>query len=736
MPRSFVPNPANQHCRIADGEPDRSNMSQYDFHPEIFMTTRHLCRYVVILLCCVPSAVFGQSKWSDLGSSRGDSMLETHFHAETAELTDNCLSDIETLADWQAKKGEYRRQLFEMLGLDPLPPKTPLKATVTGKADHQEFTVEKIHFQSRPGLYVTGNLYVPKHQNGQLPAILYVCGHGRVKIDGVSYGNKVNYQHHGGWFARNGYVCLTIDTLQLGEIEGIHHGTYREKMWWWNARGYTPAGVEAWNCIRALDYLQSRPEVDPHRIGVTGRSGGGAYSWWIAALDERIQVAVPVAGITSLENHVVDGCVEGHCDCMYMVNTYRWDFPLLAALVAPRPLLISNTDKDRIFPLDGVVDVYRKTRRIYDLHGESQNIGLQICEGPHKDTQELRIAAFHWFNRFLKQEDPLIETVATKLFEPHELKVFQQLPDDARNTQIHETFTETANSIVPENVKQWREQKRRWMEALREKVFRGWPSPDPATHANLSLEKSFSAASGGMRLSAYDFTSEQPGVRLRLYVARALDGAELDLITLNVLDDEGWTNFLNTMQPEFSEQLPDGHRAGGNRQSFGDLVKVLKNSRTCMAFVAPRGIGPTAWNPDERKQTQIRRRFMLLGQTRDGMRVWDVARAAAVIREVAGIKNLPMAIRGERQMAGVALYASLFTPGVTQLNLSSLPASHRDGPILLNVLRFLDVPQAVAMSAEQARVSISSGKASDWEYPRQVAKNLGWDQQQLQIQSP
>jgi cephalosporin-C deacetylase-like acetyl esterase len=111
----------------------------------------------------------------------------------------------------------------------------------------------------------------------------------------------------------------------MGEIEGIHHGTYRYGMWWWNARGYSSAAVEAWNCIRALDYLETRPEVDANRFGVTGRSGGGAYSWWVAALDERIKVAVPVAGITSLQNHVVDGCVEGHCDCMYQVNTYRWD---------------------------------------------------------------------------------------------------------------------------------------------------------------------------------------------------------------------------------------------------------------------------------------------------------------------------------------------------------------------------------------------------------------------------
>ena len=267
-----------------------------------------------------------------------------------------------------------------------------------------------------------------------------------------------------------GGICV------LGESEGIHHGTYRHDMWWWNARGYTPAGVEAWNCIRALDYLESRPEVDPERIGVTGRSGGGAYSWWIAALDDRIKVAVPVAGITDLENHVVDGTVEGHCDCMFMVNTYGWDYAQVAALVAPRPLLISNSDKDTIFPLEGVVRVHRLARKIYRLYDAQDRLGLQITEGPHRDTQELRVHAFHWFNRFLKEEDPLIERTAVKLFEPVELKVFDQLPKDEINTQIQESFTSVAPpATVPENIETWRRQRSEWREWLEQKSFRGWP---------------------------------------------------------------------------------------------------------------------------------------------------------------------------------------------------------------------------------------------------------------------
>ncbi|HJQ82163.1 MAG TPA: CocE/NonD family hydrolase, partial [Lacipirellulaceae bacterium] len=306
--------------------------------------------------------------------SRGEGMIDAYFKSETEKLAKDCLADIQTLEDWTSRRETYRRQLEEMLGLDPLPERTPLAAVVTGTLDHPEFVVEKLYFQSRPRLYVTANLYLPKNRAGPLPAILYVCGHSPAKENGVSYGNKTKYQHHAAWFARHGYVCMVIDTLQLGEIEGIHHGTYRENMWWWNARGYTPAGVEAWNAIRSLDYLQSRPEVDGEWLGVTGRSGGGAYSWWLAALDDRVKAAVPVAGITSLENHIVGGCVEGHCDCMYQVNTYRWDYAQVAALVAPRPLLVANTDRDEIFPLDGVLDVHNKVRRLYELHGHPERL--------------------------------------------------------------------------------------------------------------------------------------------------------------------------------------------------------------------------------------------------------------------------------------------------------------------------------------------------------------------------
>ncbi len=661
-----------------------------------------------------------------------DRMLVEYFQSETKKLQDQCLSDIKTVDDWKARRPVYHQQLLEMLGLDPLPAKTPLHATTTGTVDHEQFTVEKLHYQSVPGLYVTANLYIPKGLTKPAPAVLYVCGHGNVKKDGISYGSKVSYQHHGEWFARHGYVCLTIDTLQLGEIEGIHHGTYRYNMWWWLCRGYTPAGVEAWNCVRALDYLETRKEVDASRMGVTGRSGGGAYSWWIAAIDERIKAAVPVAGITDLQNHVVDGCVEGHCDCMFIVNTYRWDYPLVAALVAPRPLLLSNSDKDTIFPLEGVMRVHEKARRIYRLYGAEKNLGVHITEGPHKDTQELRVHAFTWFDRFLKDENQQIDVPAVPLLQPQQLRVFAKLPEDQINTKIHETFVPAASQCgVPQSKEEWTALRDGWMEDLREKVFRGWPTEREA--GPLDVDQVFTAETDGIRLTAYDYYS-QPHVRLRLFLVSPADLVDPMRVTLMVLDDSAWTQWLSGMRVKFADRLGAYSLPGADPAGFEELQKMLKAERGLFAYLCPRGLGAAAWTGDEKKQTQIRRRFMLLGQTLDGMRVWDVRRTIQALGQIDEIKGMTPAVLARGTMAGVALYAALFDLRIERLHLVDLPTTHRDGPIFLNVLRYLDASQAVALAAERTNIVFGGRNTSVPPFAASVAESLGWDRQRLRVE--
>jgi len=692
---------------------------------------------LLLTICNVHQAA-PPAGWKIPADVRGGVMIDNYFRKETAALTQQTarrIAAVKTTADWVQLKKELRKELQEMLGLDPFPAKTDLKPVVTGKVEHAEFTVENIHFQSKPHLYVTGNLYLPKQRNKKLPAILYVCGHGGVKKNGVSYGNKVHYQHHGSWFSRNGYVCLTIDTLQLGEIEGMHHGTYKYNEWWWNARGYTSAGVEAWNCIRALDYLETRPEVDATRMGVTGRSGGGAYSWWVAALDDRIQAAVPVAGITSLHNHVVDGCVEGHCDCMFMVNTFRWDYPLLAALLAPRPLLISNSDKDRIFPLEGVIDIYTKVRPLYELHNVPRKLGLHITEGPQLDTQELRVHAFHWFNKFLKGEDPspLIETTAVKFFEPEQLKVFDKIPTDEINTKIQQSFTLTANTPpVPESESTWKKMQSDWKQQLTKKSFRGWP--DIATGTALNMKEIVSRSSKGVTLTHYTFQS-QPTITLDLYLMHrdSLKPADLDLVVLNALDQPNWEEFVASAKVGFPKEFADEKTIPADKAAFEQEQKMFATFKWGMAYIAPRGIGPTQWSQTQRKQTQIRRRFMQLGQTQDSMRTWDIRRAVQSVRAIPGLQQTSLWMQGKRTMAGNVLYASLYEPNIKRLDLWNLPTSHHAGPIYLNVRRILDMPQAVAMAGSRSQVRIYQNNKQGWEFPQQVGSQLHWDKKQLQV---
>lgn len=630
--------------------------------------------------------------------SLADRALVEYFERETSKLEAACLADVKTLDDWKAKRDTYRKQLFEMLSLSPLPPRGDLRAEVTGKTDHPQFTVEHVQFQSSPGLYVTANLYMPKDLAGPAPTILYLSGHGPVISNGVSYGNKVTYQHHGGWFARNGYVCMILDTLQLGEIQGLHHGTHRAGMWWWNSRGYTPAGVEAWNSIRALDYLETRKEVDAQRFGVTGRSGGGAYSWWVAALDDRVKAAAPVAGITDLRNHVVDGVVEGHCDCMFTVNTYGWDYAQVAALVAPRPLLICNTDSDYIFPLDGVVRLHTKVKRIYELHGALNKLGLLITEGPHKDTQDLQVPVFRWFNRHLKGEEPLVELAATKLFQPQQLKVFAALPSDSVNTNIHHSFVPAAKMPEPPRSKgEWEQLRNGWMAELRKKAFAAWPTDA----GGVRLKEAGTERKNDFELRMYDFES-QPSVPLRLYVVKA--NAEARRIELTVLDDD------DELNPKTFEQWP---------QSPPAVQSV---------YFAPRGIGPNRWKQTDRKQVQIRRRFMLLGQTVDAMRVWDIRRAIQAVQQS---NHLPLWIEARGNMAVSVVYASLFETNIAGVVLADVPLSHQDGPDYLNVMRVLDVPAALAMAAERAPLQLEDRAGDRWAFPRQLAQNLGWAKNQF-----
>jgi hypothetical protein len=195
---------------------------------------------------------------------------------------------------------------------------------------------------------------------------------------------------------------------------------------------------------------------------------------------------------------------------------------------------------------------------------------------------------------------------------------------------------------------------------------------------------------------------------------------------MNVLDEAGWKQWLAAVRSRFEKDLSGYALPDANPAAFDSLRTALEADHGPMVFVCPRGIGPDAWSGDDRKQIHIQRRFMLLGQTADAMRVWDVRRSVQVLKHLNATAEAAVTVAAQGDMAGIALYASLFESGIGGLDLVDLPQTHAKGPTFLNVLRHLDMPQAVALAAERQRVQLHVQTPDPWQFPRAVAADLGW----------
>ncbi|HEY2787775.1 MAG TPA: prolyl oligopeptidase family serine peptidase [Fimbriiglobus sp.] len=611
-------------------------------------------------------------------TAKADEAIHQYLVAETTRLSGRFMDGAKTKAEWEAKRPRLKREFLDMMGLWPLPEKTDLKATVTGTIERSGVAIEKLHFQSRPGLYVTGNLYRPKETGKKYPAILYVCGHSGRGRDG----NKTAFQDHGLWFASNGYVCLVVDTLQLGEIPGKHHGTYNLNRWWWQDRGYTPAGVECWNGIRAIDYLCSRADVDPDRIGVTGISGGGATTCWVAAADDRVKVAVPVSGISDLECYVSHKVIDGHCDCMFFYNTYQWEWTTVLALHAPKPLLFVNSDNDSLFPMDGNRRIIARLRHCYDMLGATGNVNDHVSPGGHAYRPDLRIAVFSFLNKYLKNDTSPVKDADFPKIDGKDLRVFPEdkdLPKDAINAKVDETFVPKAEVKLPEKKEEFATWKAGLKKQLREVVFRDFLPANPRREfIGLPDRTSQFETELGIRNQAYVWNEHEPGTRL--------------LVCLNPEED------YSDAKENWTKRFPD--------------VKPILTTYT-------RGGGITRWTV-KNPPNYVERSMALFGRTVDAGRLWDVSAAAAyqmragrhTIAAGKGNAGVLLAYVGLSKLAEMAVEKG-GQRLIDELVILDPPTSHRDGPHFLGVNRVLDIPEALGLLAPDVKLTLIGKNAKD-----------------------
>ncbi len=590
---------------------------------------------VSAMVCVGASTARAQAYGQPDRGEPGDEMIQSYLAREADRLDEAFTQDFASREHWETRRPQYHQEYLHMLGLWPMPEKNPLKATITGTLEGDGYVVDMLHYQSLPGLYVTGNLWRPARvEAGQkLPAVLYVCGHTFCGRNGT----KAAYQSHGLWFARHGYVCLVLDTLQLGEIAAIHHGTYREGRWWWHSRGYTSASVECLNGIRGIDYLVARPDVDPERIAVTGISGGGAATFWIAAADERVKVAVPVSGMATCPPTLQ----SRH------QRPLRLHVPLQHVPVALDPHRVPDrpaTDalrqqrRRRHLPHGRQPAGHQPARTPVRLYGAGDLVDSFVSIGGHAYRQDLRQGAYRFINTHLKN-DPRPVPTARSISRPVRV-TSANTPSIPRAPRLPHRRRPAEGRVEPTIDRHFVPMAK--VEPPRAGAFETWKAPLMAELGRVTFG-SFPERIPPAEVLKQDgsqslWLSTEPGIRVHL--------ASLESRTAN---GQPARILLAVRNAEADDASPDG--LDRVRQS-GDRLYV------CF----PRGVGPTRWTR-KNPPNYVERSHVLLGRTVDTGRVWDIIATARYLHAKYN-SAVPVHVYGRQEAGVLAAYAALWEPDI------------------------------------------------------------------------
>ena len=661
--------------------------------------------FIILLLwsCNRPVPNTDASKTDTLRTEEPNN-IRTYLSDVATEITDNALSEITSLPDWEEQRSQRYDEFIEMMGLQDMPMdgnRPDLNIRHTGTIQEDGFRIEKLYYESLPGLYVPANLYIPDDLEEPGPAILYVCGHSPTQ--------KVRYQPYPKKFAELGFVCLIIETIQFGEVWGEHHGCYARGWFHWYSRGYNPGGVELWNAIRGLDLLSGRPEVDPDRLGVTGISGGGSQSWYIAAADPRIKAVAPVCGASTLEAQISLRTVDGHCDCMMPINTYQMDFHNLGALIAPRPLLIAQADRDGMNSIESVRELHDDIKKMYNLYGVPENLGLVDTPGGHSYHRISRQEIHSFFIEHLMdrkvspQETGDIDEIAENLLTEDELRVYKDgIPPDDRTTTIQDSFVKLHGDpdissehdlfAFRDSVKQF----------LNTKTFGAFPLEKVPFDPRLEF-RSLDGAKYGWNI--HSFISEK-GWRLKVDLRwrNQPDIRKPLMIVLRNYDEGRWESesFISNLDEEWN-----------------------------IAYLEVRGVGEYGWDPA--LQWHVRRASAWTGRTIASMQVYDVLRSIEFCRTLDGVDPGKIGIAARDEMTVVAMYAALLDGNCHSLILKDPPASQDNASQpdgkgaaieMLNCLRITDLYQIPALLTP-AKINFLGEIPESYQWSHKVLQKLG-----------
>ena len=576
----------------------------------------------------------------------------------------NAVSGLHSLTDWQKRQEWLRTTLKDVVG--PFPQKTPLNAKIIRTIDKDDFKVEHIVYESQPGFYVTSSMFIPDGLKGKTPVVIYCSGH--------SDNGYRAYQTQILNLVKKGFIVFAFDPVDQGErLEYFDPQTNQPKaggsdLW------HSYSGAQAlitgssqimymmWDGIRAVDYVLTRSEVDPARIGITGRSGGGTQSAWIAALDERIYAAAPESYITNFrglfwgpgpqdaEQEPINGIIRGI------------DLADLLLIRAPKPALIIATTGD-YFGIQGFRESAKEALRIYKAYDKEADFEMAEDILPrHGATQKNREAMYAFFQKFLKNPGISNEENISPLSE-EEMQV-------TKTGQVYTSFGgETVFSLNNKET---------------EKLVAKLQSSRNDLPKHLS-----GALNSAKMLSGYQepLLSHEPVFTGRIQ----REGYIIDKYFVKGEGDYIIPYLL--MKPEMpnNKALIYLHPSGKSAEASvgGEIEWFVQNGFTVLApdMIGVGEMGPGDFRGDsyiEGVSYNVWFASMLIGRSIVGIRAGDVVRLTRLLKNTGGISEVYGFAR--KEMGPALLHAAAFDSAITRIALIEPYSSYRS--IAMN--RFYD----------------------------------------------
>ena len=568
------------------------------------------------------------------------------------------ISKITSLPEWQARQKAVKETLIDIVG--PFPAKTPLNAVIVRTVEKEGFRVQHIIFESQPGFYVTSSLFLPfsLRKGKKAPVVIYCSGHAN---DG--YRGEV-YQHVILNLVTKGFIVFAFDPVGQGERLEYFDPQTEKSLVGGPTNEHSYPGTQAfitgssearymiWDGIRAVDYLLTRKEVDPERIGITGRSGGGTQSAYIAAMDDRIYAAAPECYITNF-TRLLQSIGNQDAEQNLFNEIFRdIDHADLLEVRAPKPSLMITTTRD-MFSIQGAMETEKEVARIYKAYNMQENFGRVEDDYPHASTLKNREAMYAFFQKNLKNPgNPADEPV--KILTTDEIMVTRtgQVSTSLGGETVFSLNRKEADKLEKDLIKQRSDQDRDLPGILKSaRMLSGYHDPSE------DYEKVFCGR------------YQKEGYVIEKYFIRGEGDYIIPyLLMIPNVKNEKALIYLH----------PSGKSAGA--VEGGEMEWFVRQGFTVLApdIVGTGEMGPGVFHGDayiEGGSHNIWYASILIGRSIVGIRAADVVKLTGLLKRTSGAGKIYGV--SKREMAPVLLHAAAFDNDISGIALIEPYSSYR-----------------------------------------------------------